>query len=96
MISYENYGVKKVSSFGEKSQTSDGTKNTTSLKDSPVFIKDSSGEGPFVAEQVLPEIRGVLIVAKGVENITLAMEITEAVSATLGVPVHRVKVLSAS
>ena len=96
MITYENNGVKKVTSFGEKAQTADGTKNTTSDKQTPVLTKDSLGEGPFVGEQILPEIRGVLIVAKGLGNRTLAMEITEAVSATLGVPVHRVKVLPAS
>ena len=96
MITYENTGVKKVTSFGEKVLTNDGAKSADSDKQTPVFTKDSSGEGPFVGEQILPEVRGVLIVANGLESRTLAMEITEAVSATLGVPVHRVKVLPAS
>ena len=96
MITYENTGVKKVTSFGEKTSANDGAKTTASDKTSPVFAKGSSGEEPFVGEQILPEIRGVLIVAKGLQNKTLAMEITEAVSATLGVPIHRVKVLPAS
>ena len=96
MITYENTGVKKVTSFGEKTVTGDGNKNTDSDKQSPVIIKDSTGEGPFVGEEILPEIRGVLIVANGLGNKTLAMEIAEAVSAALGVPVHRVRILPAS
>ena len=96
LITYENNGVKKVTSFGEQALIQDGAKKTDTIKNTPVTAKNSSGESPFVDEEILPEIRGVLIVAKGLEKRALACEITEAVSAALGVSVNRVKTLPAS
>ena len=55
----------------------------------------SSAEEPFVSEEKLPSIRGVLIVAEGVGKSEINAEITEAVSQVLGVAIHKVKILSA-
>ena len=57
--------------------------------------KQSSSEEPFVSEEVLPQVRGVLIVAKGAGDAEVNAKITDAVSAVLGVPIHKVKILSA-
>ncbi len=92
-ITYENNGVHK---------TADNLKETTSIKDggtdvsrekTKVMKKQSASEEPFVSEETLPQVRGVLIVANGVGSPAVNAEITDAVSAVLGVAVHKVKIL---
>ncbi len=92
-ITYENAGVKKTSSVYEKSTSQDGGKGNESSKETPVMVKDSSGEKPFVKEDVLPTVRGVMISARGIRDPKLKAGITDAVSGVLGIPVHRVKIL---
>lgn len=92
-ITYENSGVKKTSSVYEKSALQDGEKGNESSKETPVMVKDSSGEKPFVKEDVLPMVRGVMISARGIRDPVVKADVTDAVAGVLGIPVHRVKIL---
>ena len=58
-----------------------------------VIIREGEKETPIVIETKKPAIRGVLVVAKGAENVQVQKWITEAVTRTLEVPSHRVSVL---
>lgn len=58
-----------------------------------VTIQNGDKEVPIVIETKKPEIRGVLVVAKGAENITVKKWIIEAVTRALDVPSHRVSVM---
>ncbi|HAQ07373.1 MAG TPA: stage III sporulation protein AG [Bacillus bacterium] len=58
-----------------------------------VIIRNGEKEVPIVLETKKPEIRGVLIVAKGAENIQIKKWIIEAVTRALDVPNHRVAVM---
>lgn len=49
-------------------------------------------EVPLVVETVKPSIKGVLVVAKGAEDIKIKSMIVEAVTRALDVPSHRVSV----
>lgn len=89
-ISYENQGSDKIASVREAQ--SDNTKTLEKTRE--VMEKDGSKEKPFVREKVFPEVRGVIIAARGIKRKNLEEKITDAVSAALGVPVHRVKILS--
>ena len=93
-VTYENIGEKKFATIGEETTSQDGTKRNTSLKTQIVTTKTNSGEEPFVSEEKLPEVRGVIICAKGVENEEMRLLISDAVSGAMNVPIHRVKVLS--
>lgn len=93
-ITYENRGVKKIASVGDSSSSDDGNKKTDTASRREVTVKNNSGESPFVDEEILPQVRGVIIAADGLENEVLSAEITDAVSAVLGVSVNRVKILS--
>ncbi|WP_412758776.1 stage III sporulation protein AG [Metabacillus fastidiosus] len=57
-----------------------------------VIIRNGEQETPLVLQTKKPEIRGVLIVAKGADNIHIKQTIVEAVTRALGVPSHRVAV----
>ncbi|MDQ0269397.1 stage III sporulation protein AG [Cytobacillus purgationiresistens] len=58
-----------------------------------VIIRDGEKEVPIVLETKKPVIRGVLVVAKGAENVQVKSWIIEAVSRVLDVPSHRVSVM---
>jgi len=58
-----------------------------------VMSRDGTGEQAVVIEERQPEIRGVLVVARGAENLLIKERITMAVAATLDLPTHRISVL---
>jgi stage III sporulation protein AG len=51
------------------------------------------GQKPVVIKQLKPKVRGVLIVARGVENLRIKAAVIEAIQRTLEVPAHRISVL---
>ncbi|WP_053364059.1 stage III sporulation protein AG [Bacillus sp. FJAT-27251] len=58
-----------------------------------VIVRKGENETPIVLETKKPAIRGVLIVAKGAENVQVKKWIIEAVTRVLDVPSHRVAVM---
>ncbi|MBP1155131.1 MULTISPECIES: stage III sporulation protein AG [unclassified Paenibacillus] len=64
-----------------------------SRKGEVVLYEVSGGKKPLVAKTIKPTIRGVLVVAKGAENLTVKKMISEAVERGLGVPPHRISIL---
>jgi stage III sporulation protein AG len=65
----------------------------TSTDEQLVIIREGEKEVPIVVEYQKPAIRGVLVVAKGAENIQIKKWIIEAVTRSLDVPSHRVAVM---
>ncbi|WP_274651755.1 stage III sporulation protein AG [Paenibacillus humicola] len=58
-----------------------------------VLYETSGGQSPIVTKRIKPDIRGVLIVAKGAENATVRQIIMDAVEKGLDVPVNRISVV---
>lgn len=58
-----------------------------------VIVRNGEQETPIVLKTKKPEIRGVLVVAKGAENLKVKQMVIEAVTRVLDVPNHRVSVL---
>ncbi|MCF6094451.1 stage III sporulation protein AG [Microaerobacter geothermalis] len=58
-----------------------------------VLKRTDNGEEPIVLKTLKPRVRGVLIVANGVENAQVRVWITEAVQRVLDVPVHNISIL---
>lgn len=68
--------------------------STYNTSDTHILVED--GNVPYVTLQNMPEIEGVVIVAKGGGDGNVATEITQAVEALLGIPAHKIKVLKMS
>ncbi|MFS0643971.1 stage III sporulation protein AG [Siminovitchia sp. 179-K 8D1 HS] len=64
-----------------------------STEDELVLIREGDKEVPLISETKKPEIKGVLIVAGGAENIQIKKWIVEAVTRGLDVPSHKVAVM---
>lgn len=65
----------------------------TSFEEQLVILKSGDKEGPIIVETKKPKVNGVLVVAKGAENIQVKKWIIEAVTRALDVPSHRVSVM---
>ncbi|SFJ31281.1 stage III sporulation protein AG [Thermoflavimicrobium dichotomicum] len=55
--------------------------------------RGEDGEQPMVVKRLKPKIRGVLVVARGVEDLQVKAAVIEAIQRTLDVPIHRISVL---
>lgn len=73
-IAYET----KTASREDKSETSEDKKAVM-----------TDGE-PMVVKEVYPQVKGVIVTAQGAGNTAVKAAISEAVSASLDVPVHRI------
>jgi stage III sporulation protein AG len=58
-----------------------------------VTVRQGDQETPILVSTKKPNVRGVFIVAKGVEKATVKQWVVEAVSRVLDVPTHRVSVM---
>jgi stage III sporulation protein AG len=58
-----------------------------------VITRENNGEEALVVRELLPRIKGVLVVAKGAEDIRVKEQITHAVEAALNLPAHRISVM---
>jgi len=67
------------------------TQNTLDKK--TAYYRGEGGEQPIVVKKMKPRVRGVLVVARGVENLQVKAIVMEAIQRTLEVPYHRISVL---
>lgn len=78
----------------EKDQNGSNRHIAETTRDGEVVLYEVSGnQTPIVLKQIKPKIRGVIIVAKGAENLTVKKLISEAVGRGLGVPPHRISIV---
>ncbi|WP_026693548.1 stage III sporulation protein AG [Peribacillus kribbensis] len=92
---YEKNTVTHKQSTNEEDR--DGGKRQvedTSTDEQLVTTRNGEKEVPLVVQTEKPVIRGVLVVAKGADNIEVKKWIREAVTRVLDVPTHRVSVLA--
>jgi stage III sporulation protein AG len=72
-----------------------GSRHITAItKDGQVVLVEVSGDQkPIITKTINPRIRGILIVAKGAENVTVRRLIINAVEKGVNVPVNRISVV---
>lgn len=102
MITVKNNGKEILYSQMNKSSSkttenhgdgSNYTKEDIDEQESVLYTKEEGTEKPYVQEEKMPEIQGVVIIAQGAGNAKVTTEITEAASTLLGIPVNKIKVL---
>lgn len=89
---------KNVSTKRQQTDETDREGGTRKVDDATrdeqvVVLRSGDKEEPLLIRKEKPQIRGVLVVAEGVENIQVKSMVVEAVSRVLDVPAHRVSVL---
>ncbi|MTW85118.1 stage III sporulation protein AG [Virgibacillus dakarensis] len=58
-----------------------------------VLVRQGDKEVPLLIQTKKPEVRGVFIVAKGVDNAAVKKWVTDSVARVLDVPIHKVSVM---
>ncbi|KWX70792.1 stage III sporulation protein AG [Paenibacillus jilunlii] len=79
----------------EETDASGGKRHTTQYtRDGEIVTYSQSGdETPIITKRIKPQVRGVLVVAKGAENKIVRGLIEEAVQKGLNVPEYRISVV---
>lgn len=79
----------------QESDSAGGMRSTTqqSGSTSNIYYDTQEGSEPYVTKENMPEVEGIVIVAKGGGDGTVCADITSAAEALLGVPAHKIKVL---
>lgn len=68
--------------------------NETTYKQDYVLLRDGNGsERPLLLSENMPRIRGILVVAKGLESGLIRLKVIRAIQSLLNLPVHRIAVL---
>ncbi len=63
-------------------------------REDQVVLRDGGGgEEGLLLKEIMPEIKGVLVVARGAENSYLRLEVVRAIQSVLNLPVHRIALL---
>ncbi|MGP4072449.1 stage III sporulation protein AG [Piscibacillus sp. B03] len=63
------------------------------VENQTVILRKNNSEEPLLIQQKYPSVRGVLIIAEGVDNLQRKQSVVEAVSRLLDVSTHRISVL---
>ena len=53
----------------------------------------SSGDDPVILKTIIPQIKGVVVVAEGADDMLVKAQLNNAVCTLLGIPEHRVQIL---
>ncbi|MBO8170359.1 MAG: stage III sporulation protein AG [Bacillaceae bacterium] len=90
--------ARNVSESQRATRETDQNKATRDIEDQSreeqvVLIQDDQGEQPVIIKTLKPAVRGVLVVARGAENIRIKQWIMEAVQRVLDVEPHRISIL---
>ena len=61
-----------------------------------VFVEDNTGSYPYVGKKIMPSIEGIVVVAEGGGNATVAANISNAAMALFPVEAHKIIVVKMS
>lgn len=75
----------------DSSQTQSQNQNISTSE--TVIVKNGSVTNPIVAYEILPKIKGVLVIAKGAGNLKIKTTLTNIISSVLGINISSVEVL---
>ena len=100
--SKEQIPLKDSSSTQESLNEIDGeggsrTDSSIQKEENTVLVTNENGDpGPYIVQELEPEIEGVLVIAEGGDNAMIQMDIMEAIEVLFDVPAHKVKVMKMS
>lgn len=70
------------------------TTETTTVSSEPILITENGSTNPIVLMEILPDIKGVIVVAQGADNIRVKLDLLKAVQALLSVESNQVEIFT--
>ena len=95
LVSEDTYSEKTITA----TDSAGGNSNSVEKATTQAYLYSENGSGgsqPYVSQEIQPEVEGVMVIAEGGSDITVITNITNAIAALLGVPVHKIQVLKMS
>ncbi len=70
------------------------TTSTTSQTISPVIINSNGSSGPIIIKEIMPEVKGVIVVAEGAGNVIVRLELIRAVMVALDIGAEDIEIFT--
>ena len=89
------YSQKDISS-SKTTETGSGSSRVSeelSQSESVLYTEENGNHKPYIQDEEMPEILGVVIIAEGADDAGVVTKITEAASTLLGIPVNKIKIM---
>lgn len=70
------------------------TNTTSSTTTSPVIVNNSGSSGPIIIKEIEPDIKGVIVVAEGANNVQVRLELMRAVMVALNIGAENIEIFA--
>ncbi len=87
---------KTSSTSNTTSSGANNTTQTTTVSVEPILITVNGSTTPIVLMEILPEIKGVVVIAQGANNVRVKLDLLKAIQALLEVSSSQVEVFTAN
>lgn len=77
----------------EEKDTQGGVRVTTEIDEQTEYVLVQSRNEPLVLKEKAPEIKGVLVVAEGANDVELKTQLSRAVQSLFDLPAHKIMIL---
>ena len=89
MITFADSGESVV----EKDITKSGNEQSSIQYQEASVYEESESKQPYISQQKLPQVEGVLVVAQGGGDSSVKQDITDAVMALFSIDAHKIKIV---
>ena len=89
--------LKIATQIDERTNTttnSSGTTTSVTIVEEPIIITQKGEDSPLVLMEILPVVKGVVVVAEGAKDVGVKLQLLEAVQALLDLPSVNIQILS--
>ena len=93
MVSLDSGSSVILASNDETVTTTNGSSSTTTVSVSPVVIEQNGTKMPVIIEEILPKIKGVVVVSSGARDISVKLNILNAVQTLTGLNNSQIQIL---
>ena len=84
--------VYAMDSDSKVSNSSSGGTTTTSSQ-TPIIVSKNGSSSPLILTEIMPKVKGVIVVSSGANNVSVKLDILNSVSTLLGISTDKINVL---
>ncbi len=93
MITFQDSGEAVVEKDVTKSSSGQNDSQQNSQYQESTIYQETDGREPYISQQKLPAVEGVLIIAQGGDDSKVKQEIKDAVTALFPIEAHKIKIV---
>ena len=96
MVSVENGTEIKIAESVEEETiiSSDGESKNVTIVKNPIIVTENGESKPIILMEILPEIKGVVVVADGADDVNVKLNIYKLIQATINISSNNIQVFA--